>query len=180
MRQIGGNKNEERLAVVLSGDFGTKILGIPSLGSQLKGKYGRTASLAIMKLLEEWGCKESVVAICFDTTAANTGKDNGTCVILKSMLQRPINMLACRRHIGETLLRNVWKASNIEPSKAPKSQLFGKFQTHWDDVKNFESDELHLPLLGSAEFLVDYLKMAQQCKSIRDDYKEVVTVVHYW
>ena len=97
------------------------------------------------------------------------------CANLKSMLDQPINMLACRRHIGETLLRNVWTASSIESSKAPKSLLFGKFQACWDEIENFQTDCLYLPLLGSADSLVDDLKIAQKSKMIT----KKLSICHY-
>lgn len=33
--------------------------------------------------LQEWGISEAVAVTCFDTTAANTGRRKGTCVLLE-------------------------------------------------------------------------------------------------
>jgi len=46
---------------------------------------------------------EDVVGMSFDTTAANTGHRNGTCVLLEHKIGKDLLWLACRHHILEVL-----------------------------------------------------------------------------
>ena len=74
MSTLAGGRKEERLPVLLSGEGGTKLLGVPALPELEKGdSMGRLIAEASLALLQQWDCCESVKAMCFDTTASNTG-----------------------------------------------------------------------------------------------------------
>ena len=55
----------------------------------------------VKESLEEWGVKEQVLGMVFDTTASNSGEYSGACRYLEEWLGFPILWHACRRHIAE-------------------------------------------------------------------------------
>ena len=74
MVTLDGGGKEERLPVLLSGGGVTKLLGAPALPPKDDDTpIGSIIATAVVKSLEEWGVKDSVVAMVFDTTSANTG-----------------------------------------------------------------------------------------------------------
>jgi hypothetical protein len=66
------SKNCERLAVAVSGLEIEKILGVP----KLENERGDTQAEAVTGLLFDWGLADNILALSFDTTASNTGKEN--------------------------------------------------------------------------------------------------------
>ncbi|KAG0720181.1 hypothetical protein GWK47_048986 [Chionoecetes opilio] len=62
----------ERLAILITGEGVEKLLGV----SKLHSGTGDAAATAVFEALEDWGVQERVVAMCFDTTSANTGAIN--------------------------------------------------------------------------------------------------------
>lgn len=52
---------------------GVKLLGVPALPYKSTDTAGELVSAATLKLLDEWGCRENVKFMVFDTTSANTG-----------------------------------------------------------------------------------------------------------
>lgn len=59
----------ERLPVVVSGLSTNQLLGVP----QLTNGSGEKQASAVVKMLEDWELSDRVKAMCFDTTASNTG-----------------------------------------------------------------------------------------------------------
>ena len=116
----------ERMAVLLtsSEDSSTKLLGVPKL---LSGTGKETAN-AVIGLLELWDIGTDTVGACFDTTASNAGHYSGACVLLENLLERPLLWLACRHHIFEVLLSDVFTAC-MGPSSGPDILLFKHFRS---------------------------------------------------
>ena len=85
MSTLTGGRKEERLPVLLSGEGDTKLLGMPALQQLQKGDaMGSAIAGASLALLQE--CCESVKAMCFDTTASNTGTGKVLRIIRREML----------------------------------------------------------------------------------------------
>ena len=82
MTTLDGGRTAERLPVLLSGESGTKLLGVPALPPLQEGDaVGRLIAEATVGLLQQWNCCDSVRGMCFDTTASNTGKVKcNTCI----------------------------------------------------------------------------------------------------
>jgi hypothetical protein len=59
----------ERLAVVVSGEGISKILGVP----KLPDGTGKNQAEEVVALMNDWCVADQVVAMSFDTTASNTG-----------------------------------------------------------------------------------------------------------
>ena len=170
MEALDKSCKEERFPVVVSGGFGTKLLGVPTLGHNLKGKYGSTASAAVMELLEKWQCKDSIFGMVFDTPKTNIGQISGVCISIERLLNRPLLWLACRHHVGETIIRWVWNDLAIEKSSGPKTAVFQKLSEVWTDL-DF-SAAIYLPSVDPECEAVRLLSEKQTY--LRDDYKEVV------
>ena len=81
-RSGNDSENVDRLPVLISSlvdDGNTKLLGVPKLLSR------KAAADVILDLLNSWQCSTLVIGMCFNTTAANTGKVNGTCTLLENL-----------------------------------------------------------------------------------------------
>lgn len=86
------------------------LIGIP----KLKKSTGKEQANAIYYTLENWGVTDVVQALCCDTTASNTGRLNGACVLLEQKLGRDLLYLPCRHHIYEIILRGVFETVNYK------------------------------------------------------------------
>ena len=66
---------------------------------------------AVAGHLDDWGCGDRVIGMCYDTTASNTGVDNGSAVLLQQeYFLRPMLFIECRHHVGELLGKRPWEA----------------------------------------------------------------------
>src|SRR5688572_12145133 len=79
----------------------TKLLAIP----KLKSGTAAVMSDACLAELRSWGLEDRIVAMCFDTTASNTGCKGGVCIKLEAELGKDLLNLACRHHC----LKLFWK-----------------------------------------------------------------------
>ncbi|KAG5890693.1 hypothetical protein JTB14_011659 [Gonioctena quinquepunctata] len=103
--------------------------GVP----KLERGTGLNQATVIKDTINEWNVSDRIKAMCFDTCAANTGVDEGTCVRLEKMLKRPLLYLACRHHMYELILRSVvevvWPGVN-----SPNVAIFVRFQNFWKTI----------------------------------------------
>ena len=76
--------HKEHLAVLASSTNGklVKLLGITNLDSGT----GLNQAKAVKNMLDEWSMEQRCVAMCFDTTASNTGKFAGACILLEALI----------------------------------------------------------------------------------------------
>jgi hypothetical protein len=95
----------ERIAVAVTGMEVSKILGIPKA---ISGTGAAQADI-VFNLLKEWDLVDCIIGMSFDTTSSNTGIRNGACVILERLLGKKLLYLACRHHILELVVENVFK-----------------------------------------------------------------------
>ena len=167
-------ENVDRLPIIISNGDTEQILKIPALESGT----GRAQAEAIFETLCEWGLDEMVQACCFDTTASNTGRFNGSCVILEQLLERNLLYLPCRHHILEIIIRAVFE-SKIPNTSGPNVPLFKRFQDAWPKMNktNFCSGVTEKQI---SDLFPEKLTIIQQLKCLlnnpkflpRDDYKE--------
>lgn len=123
-------KKVDRLAIIVSGYNTMKLLGAPKL---LAGT-GEAQASAVFNLLEEWQISHLVQAICFDTTASNTGIKAGACGILQDKLNKPVLHLACRHHVLELLVAKVFSAVLEQTTTSPEIIFFKNFRSSWDNI----------------------------------------------
>ncbi|XP_074107200.1 uncharacterized protein LOC141532646 [Cotesia typhae] len=123
LNDLVGSKSVERLPVILTA-FGTEqLLGVPKMNS---GTADNQTS-AILSTLSEWGITNYVKAMCFDTTAVNTGIHNGTCKAIEKTLGRELIWLPCRHHIFEIILRSAFEVY-WPVSSGPNVPIY---KAHW-------------------------------------------------
>jgi len=127
------NVREERLTVASGTSHSVKILGIPAYTLGTEVKSDEMIAKLVTGLLDEWGSRESIINMAFDTTASNTGHLTAACVAIQQYLEQALLWSGCRHHIGEVLLTHVFNDLKIETSQCPESALFLRFR------KNFES-----------------------------------------
>ena len=127
----------DRLPVLISGENGYELLGIPKLPD---GKADTQVD-AIMKLLQDHNYDNKIGAMYFDTTNVNTGSHNGTCVRLEKELGVKLLCFACRHHIFELPLRAVFEDQLNVSTKSPDVVIFKKFREQWENIDstNFAS-----------------------------------------
>ena len=88
----------DRLPILVTGENISKILAVPALP---KGTASIEAN-SIKETLEDWGITDRISAMCFDTTAVNSGQRMGV-----------INQLP--RMIGKKMLYR-WHAVTSNPT----------------------------------------------------------------
>lgn len=124
----------DRLPIIVTGKDIEQLLGIP----ELSAGTGVDQASAVHQALEDWGLTDKVQALCCDTTASNTGRLRGACVLLEQLLERDLLYSSCRHHIFEIILKSVFD-EKIGPTSGPVILLFKRFQQQWSkiDTKNF-------------------------------------------
>jgi len=76
---ITGKANVDRLPVVATAPGLEQLLGVPALSSGI----GLEISSAVYDNLQDWALLDKIQAFVIDTTASNTGRLNGACVLLE-------------------------------------------------------------------------------------------------
>ena len=82
---------------------------------------GLNQTNAIKSFVDKWNIQESYLAMCFNTTASNTGKFSEVCILLKAILQHPLLWTACRHHILEIVLCITQQKKYLEAPPVQKS-----------------------------------------------------------
>ena len=165
--QLSGKEKEDRLPVIVTDKKLEKILSIPRLPSG----SGEHQAQAVFEALEAAGLEDKVAAISFDTTASNTGRANGSCVLLEQKVGRQLIHLACRHHVLELVIGKAFDHL-MGPSSGPEITLFKKFKEQWSSVDQTQFKPL-LEIGDSVDdvpFILDRLKEDQP----RDDYRELL------
>jgi hypothetical protein len=121
--------------------------------------------------------------MCFDTTASNTGRLKGACTILERILGRELLYLACRHHILEVMLRDVFECK-FGSTTGPQPDIFKRFQNAWAKLNKKQYDsgiineivKRHLPSEVIANITADCNTKLTESQP-RDDYKELLQLV---
>ncbi|XP_076064446.1 uncharacterized protein LOC143038792 [Oratosquilla oratoria] len=116
----------DRLPILVSGEGVLKLLAAPVTD----GKAEPTAT-TIINVIKEWSLQERIAALCFDTTATNTGPKGGVCLRLQQILGRDLLNLACRHHVLELLLEAIFSALVPEVSRSPHITIFQQIEEFW-------------------------------------------------
>ena len=74
---------------------------------KLDNGMGNATAEAVYGASEQWGISEKVKAMCFDTTASNTGLCKGACILLEQKMDRDLLWFPCRQHVLEIMLEAV-------------------------------------------------------------------------
>ena len=137
--------HKEHLAVLASSTNGklVKLLGITDLDSGT----GLNQAKAVKNMLDEWSIEQRCVAMCFDTTASNTGKFAGACILLEALIGHPLLWTSCRHHMPEVILGDVFKVI-FGPSSSPKVEFFDILKSKWPTLNLSSIDQSDLTNLG--------------------------------
>lgn len=136
------NVMEERLAIAVGDSSETKLLGTPAYLPGSDRNAGDIISEKTMSLLNSWGCADNIVNMVFDTTASNTGHVTAACVSIQQALGRALLWSACRHHVGEIVISNVFTSLKIEGSKSPDVALFSRFRANYEMLQHSCEDSL--------------------------------------
>ena len=173
-----GKRKVDRLAIIASCSNGSaQLLGVPILQSG----EGKSQARAVYEAFQSWNIAANVQGMCFDTTASNTGSNEGACVHLEKLLGRDLLHIACRHHILELLPATAFKKVMGETSN-PEVPLFKRFQAQWEhlDTQSYEdysTDEtVFHALCDERETLVIFLHTALEENQPRDDYREILEI----
>ncbi|ESO02774.1 hypothetical protein HELRODRAFT_174188 [Helobdella robusta] len=168
----------DRLAVVVTGCNVEKILKIVKIASST----GQAQANAIFQLLKLWDVSEDIIGMCFDTTAANTGTSSGACVLLEKLLHRNLLHFACRHHVHELIIGEVFTVL-FGPSRGPNIGMLERFRAYWPNInqsnhKPLDDDRMNHSLLQMMRSdIVPSLTCFLSADSSyipREDYKELV------
>ena len=192
LNQDSDRQKKERLMVCVSGLPNCtegKLLGAPLIQSEaiLNLRLGRSEALSVYSLCEEWNLVDRITGMCFDTTATNSGHKNGSCTIFeREFVGKKLLWLACRHHIYELILKNVYK-SLFGKTTSPDNDNFKFFRdVSWQVI---DTTRPHSTLTfktriekSRRNYVVDfYLRILRQSddKHIfpRNDYRECTEVM---
>jgi len=167
----------DRLPIIVSSPAleKEKLLGMP----KLPAGTGAAMATKVEEVLGEWGIKEKVVGMSFDTTASNTGIHTGCCRLLEEALGKPLLNLACRHHVIELILAAAFKEV-MGPSSGPTIQLFKRFREQWPYIPHEDPEAIdnvvdpRIDLVPSwKEASIGAMERGIQSKKVREDYREL-------
>lgn len=173
----GGVEKVDRVAVIISGNGEEKLLAVPPI----KKGTGQEQATACLKILEEWKLKDHVRGLCFDTTASNTGLNLGACSLIEKALDKELVWIACRHHVLEVTLSDVFKAL-FGTSSGPDITLFKRFQKKWPEIDQQKftvgGDNLYktTELISLRQEMKKYYSEAIKNQQPREDYLELLNL----
>ncbi|XP_053959928.1 uncharacterized protein LOC128864341 [Anastrepha ludens] len=131
LAEIRGTEKKDRLSLVVTGGNMEKLLGIPKIESST----GDAIAAIIHNFLCKWKLDDLVEIVSFDTTAANTGVNNGAAFLLEKRLGRNLLFFPCRHHVSELLVKAVFEL-NFGKSSAQEVPLFNRFFNSWKNINS--------------------------------------------
>ena len=179
MMDLTTKEHVDRLPIIISGIGGAQLLAVAKLGSGT----GESMAAAVVSALETWGVADQVVGMSFDTTASNTGRRNGACVLIEQKMGKDLLHFACRHHILELVVHAVF-VRVLGCSSSPELLLFKRFQTSWESIdrEDFGTGIMVEEVATVLEDVKDEalrwtLQVLQEREDLRDDYRELVELV---
>ena len=106
-----------------------KLLGV----QKLENATGKAQAQASYELLEVWNLKENVKALVFDTTASNTGWNQGAAKTLEKLLDHKLFYNACRHHVYELVIEAAYNCL-FGDSSGPEDANFISFKSCWPKI----------------------------------------------
>ena len=182
-------KKKDRLPILVSDEDSVKLLGAPALPTKSSESSGDLISSQVVPLLEKWNCKEQICSMVFDTTASNTGHLTAGCISIQQKLGKALLWSACRKHVGEVMISQVWEDLGVEVSASPEYLLFKRFREYGFDGsayacsesrKLFTQDSSSLGNLAvcQANTVMKLIREIKEAKAYdRGDYKECLDLM---
>lgn len=113
LRDLTTKQHIDRLSIIVTG--GSQLLEVAMLANGTGSEQNKT----VIAALNEWGLKEKVAGLSFDTTAANTVQMLGACALVEQELQKDLLYLSCSHHILKLLAETAFTTL-----MSPKGQKF--------------------------------------------------------
>lgn len=165
---------EERLPIVISYGNKEQLIAVPKLDSS----SGSEQAEAVWNAIIDWNLQDKVQILCCDTTASNTGRINGACVLLEQKLNRDMVVFACRHHVYELVLKSVFEAKISQVTTNPDIPLFKKFREKWSNIdpEKIQDCTEKLSCLNISEIskLIEFYRSELNKEIARDDYRELI------
>lgn len=175
MAELTGDDKVDRLPIIVSGSGVEQLLSVP----KLPAGTGKAMAEAIYEAVTDWKLENWIRSICFDTTSSNTGRKNGACVLIELMLGKNLLHLACRHHVHEIMLEEVFLVT-MGPSTGPDIGIFKRFKSHWSkmalvDYKTGLCDsDVASALQNVADEIIHFCIQQLEVVQPRDDYRELL------
>ena len=173
MEDLTSKEHVDRLPVLISGVGVEQLLGVPKLSSGT----GEAQAAAVISCLEKWDITDQVAALCFDTTASNTGHRSGACSIIEQKLDRDLLFLSCRHHVMELIVGAAFEKTT-GASAGPEILLFKRFRDKWRfiDHTSFKpastNSFVEAMVASSRVDILEFAKSYMEVQQPRDDYRE--------
>ena len=135
-----------------------KLLGV----QKLEKATGKAQAQASYELLEVWNLKENVKASVFDTTASNTGWNQGAAKTLEKLLDHKLFYNACRHHVYELVIEAAYNCL-FGDSSGPEDANFISFKSGWPKIDKSRNYRL---LDVSSKFLQNRKKIIYELQEI--------------
>ena len=110
----------------------SQLLGVPAL----EGSSAIDQAEGVYAMLEQLDICNHCKALCYDTTAVNTGRLGGVVILLQHLLGRALICLACRRHISELLGKFAIIGATGRRSTGPGDTLLIRFREAWPNISD--------------------------------------------
>lgn len=123
------NQKIDRIAIVVTGLNIQKIIAI----AKTDDGSGVVVSDTVHEHLAAWTILPKIVAMCTDTTTANTGGIKGACVLFEKIIKRNLIYLACRHHMLELIIGAIFILLFGETT-SPTTEMFENFKRDWCQI----------------------------------------------
>ena len=144
----------------------------------------------VSRLIQEWGLKDFIMAIGFDTTASNTGVHAGAVTLVEEYIGQACMWSACQRHINKLHIKHAAE-SVFGPTSSPSDKLFKSLRQSWPDIMNkidysdlsrFDWNGFSGSVLEQeASLSLEFCRKALASDTFpREDYKELVQLILVW
>lgn len=164
----------QRLPIVISYGNKEQLISVP----RLESSSGKEQTQAVWNAIVDWNLEDKVQILCCDSTASNTGRINGACV-LEQKLNREVLIFACRHHVYELVLKNMFEVKISHVTKSPDIPLFKKFRDSWKNVDPSKIQCLREKLISclsvsEIDDLLEFYRNELSKEIVRDDYRELI------
>ncbi|ESN93949.1 hypothetical protein HELRODRAFT_180358 [Helobdella robusta] len=128
-----------------------------------------TTYMAVLAM--ENGMKMATASLSLlKVTASNTGKLKGVCTLLEKAMGRNLLWMACRHHMFEVLLADVFNVC-LGPFTGPEILFFKRFREKWTEM-NHTPEARSTPLIIVSDAIKAFIKCQLEVRHSRDDYLE--------
>ena len=176
---------KKRSVIVTSPDLESdQVLAVPITPSN----SGKNQKEVIMNTLNDWDLSSQVFGLGFDTTSDNTGKYNGSAVLIEKSLGEAVLWVACPHHFYELHVKKAARMFYGE-TNSPEENIYKTLKSSWNDIE-IDYDDLDLFDWHKAEgtciadqakeVLVFYRSLLENNTFPREDLKELLSLVLVW